>query len=141
MHDIEMFSPATYQFIIFMEAIIIGFILGFLLDFYRSLRNTISLSHNITILTDFIFWIVATVSSLVLLVLILWGEVHLYTYFGLVGGFFIYYFLLSRYILFLWNKVFGIVMIIIRFLLKCIRSLLVICMFVKFPFFNRKLKR
>ncbi len=106
MNNINIISPAGYQFFLFAKALLLGFGLGFLLDFYRSVRALINFSFRVTFFVDLFFWIVVTAISMSVLLIFLWGEVHLYTYVGITCGFLAYYFLLSRYLLSFWRKVF-----------------------------------
>lgn len=141
MNNIEIISPATYQFIIFLEAIIIGFSLGFLLDFYRSLRYAIKLSYRVTFFADILFWIIVTTASLFIMLIVLWGEVHLYTYAGLVVGFIIYYLLLSRYIIKFWYKIFGFLAVIINKFLKYLRRLASLRLIARTPYINSSIQK
>jgi len=104
--SLEQTSPAFFQFVLLVEAIAVGFGLGFLWDFYRVLRLNIKLSLKITFFTDLLFWLLLTLLVLFLLIIYWRGEIHIYTYVGLASGYFLYLVLLSSFIQSFWQKIF-----------------------------------
>lgn len=106
MNNINFISPAGYQFFLFAKALLLGFVLGFLLDFYRSLKALINMSFRATFFADLFFWLAVSAISVSVLLVFLWGEIHFYAYAGITCGFLAYYFLLSRHLLFFWRRVF-----------------------------------
>jgi spore cortex biosynthesis protein YabQ len=106
MNNTYFISPAGYQFFLFAKALLLGFVLGFLLDFYRSLKALINMSFRATFFADLFFWIAVSAISVSVLLVILWGEIHFYAYAGITCGFLVYHFLLSRYLLIFWRRAF-----------------------------------
>ena len=106
MGSLEQTSPALFQFVLLVEAIVVGFGLGFLWDFYRVLRLNIRPSLKITFFTDLLFWVLLTLVVLFLLIIYWRGEIHIYTYVGLALGYFLYLVLLSSFIQSFWQGIF-----------------------------------
>lgn len=86
------------QALTFAVTIAIGALLGILFDFYRVVQGLIRPRAVFTSVTDFIYWVVATVIIFFGLLASNWGELRAYVFIGLCGGAIIYFRLLSRYI-------------------------------------------
>lgn len=82
----------------FVVTIAIGALLGILFDFYRVVHGRVRPRAIFTSVSDFIYWIAATVIIFAGLVASNWGELRAYVFIGLLGGAIIYFRLLSRYI-------------------------------------------
>jgi spore cortex biosynthesis protein YabQ len=93
------------QIQIFLVTLLTGAFLGIIFDFYRVLRGVFRPRFVMTTVADFIYWIVATATVLVSLLLCNWLELRLYVFLGLLGGGAAYYRLLSRYAIYLMIRV------------------------------------
>lgn len=89
------------QIQIFLVTLLTGAFLGIIFDFYRVLRGVFRPRFVMTTVADLIYWIVATATVLVSLLLCNWLELRLYVFLGLLGGGVAYYRLLSRYAIYL----------------------------------------
>lgn len=89
------------QIQIFLGTLLTGALLGIIFDFYRVLRGIFRPRFIATTMADFVYWIVATATVLISLLLYNWLELRLYVFLGLLGGAAGYYRLFSRYAIFL----------------------------------------
>lgn len=86
------------QSLTFAVTIAIGALLGILFDFYRVVLGRVRPRAIFTSVSDFIYWIVATIIVFGGLIASNWGELRAYVFIGLFGGAIIYFKLLSRHI-------------------------------------------
>lgn len=86
----------TIQAETFAVLAITGVLLGFLFDFYRVLRGIHKPRSIITYLSDFVYWLIATVIAGGALLYSNWGEMRLYVVIALLAGAWGYFRLLSR---------------------------------------------
>lgn len=103
-------SIALAQFLAFLEAVALGGALAACYDIYRALhprRPRRRLSVVLLIIADCLFWVLAAFACLAVMIRFRWGEVYFYTYLGLAGGGAGYFYLLSRFLLPFWNKLFA----------------------------------
>lgn len=101
-------SPAVQQLIAFLEALAMGAFFAAVYDLYRSLRMQFRrLPAALSVTADCLFWIAAAAATILFLVYRRWGEIYAYTYCGLAGGFIIYFYFFSSFLLPLWQKGFG----------------------------------
>jgi len=99
------FSPALEQLIAFLEALALGALFAFTFDLYRALRLLFRrLPPALSAAADCLFWLAAAVAAVSFLIYRRWGEIHLYIYIGLAGGFLLYIRFLSGYLLPLWLR-------------------------------------
>jgi spore cortex biosynthesis protein YabQ len=89
------------QLQIFLVTLLTGALLGVIFDFYRVLRGVFRPRFMITTVADLVYWVVATVTVLVSLLLCNWLELRLYVFLGMLGGGVAYYRLFSRYAIYL----------------------------------------
>lgn len=108
-----MFLSITDQVIILLAAIYGGFLLGFIFDSYRFIRDIFRLGKLITIIGDIVFWVL----SLTLILLIVYGSnsglIRVYQLLGFAIGVLVYFKFLSR-----------IVQSLLNVLVHCLRSLI-----------------
>ncbi len=110
-------SLVLEQFYAFLESLVVGITLGACFDLYRALR--LQGKRRITVLsviTDCLFWIGAAAACIAVIIVRRWGEVYLYNYLAIAGGFAGYINFFSRFLLPLWFRLFGLI-------LHCIISL------------------
>ncbi len=101
-------SPAVQQLIAFLEALLLGSVYAAVYDFYRSIGVQIRrFSAALSFSADCIFWIAAAAATIAFLVYRRWGEIFVYTYGGLAGGFIIYFNFFSKYLFPVWVKGFS----------------------------------
>jgi len=84
------------QVIIFSLIITLGVMLGFIFDFYRTLRQIWCPGYWGTSLGDVVFWIIVTAFSYLFLILVTWGEVRLYVFIAITIGVALYLKFFSR---------------------------------------------
>lgn len=108
--------------------IFIGFAAGFIFDFYHTCKKYFRVAPWLHIPLDFFLWVLITIISAFLLVLVNWGEVRLYIFLAMGFGLIIYYLLLSKTVKkiygFFIDKTLGMIKFMIRYL----------CRFLKFIF-------
>ncbi len=98
------YSPALYQFEIFMVALLIGKAIGISIDFYRVLRNYYAPGLRVTFFVDFIFWCILTAVIMAVIMFKLWGQMYFFSYLGLASGYLIYTYLFSRHVILFWLR-------------------------------------
>lgn len=116
--------PVGEQFTSFFFTLVIGLVLGVLIDAYRGFRR---LSHPrplTTILGDFFLWLFLALLAFFLLLLNNWGEVRVYVLVGIGIGLIAYRYWFSTMVLSLWYK----------FFLFLGRVFKLICLTIIFPF-------
>lgn len=107
--------PVGEQFTSFFFTIIIGFVLGVLIDAYRSFHR-LSRPRPIAItLGDFFLWLFLALLVFFLLLLNNWGEVRGYVLLGMGFGFIFYHLWFSRIIQLFWYKFFFLIGKIFRY--------------------------
>lgn len=108
MHLLSGSSPALQQLIAFFEALLLGTLYAAVYDFYRSVGVRLRrFSAVLSFAADCLFWIAAAAVTIVFLVYRRRGEIYGYTYGGLAGGFFIYFYFFSKYLFPVWKKGFS----------------------------------
>ncbi len=101
-------SPAVQQLIAFLEAMAMGAFYAAVYDLYRALRMQFRrLPAAISVTADCLFWVAAAVATILFLFYRRRGEIYTYTYGGLAGGFIVYFYFFSNYLLPIWQKGFG----------------------------------
>lgn len=95
------------QLYAFLEAFFQGCILAACFDFYRALRMYLFKRKKpvISVIADLFFWLLVTIIFIITIILRRWGDIHLYTYAGLILGCAAYFYLLSGFFFHLWLKV------------------------------------
>lgn len=78
------------QLIIFFSVIIWGSFIGIIFDIYRSLRQFWRPGKWGTSLGDLVFWLIITLMTYFVLLLVSWGEVRFYVFLGMGIGLVIY---------------------------------------------------
>lgn len=105
MTGLSVSSPVVQQLAAFLEAAALGALFAFFYDLYRAVRMQFRrLPSVLSVAADCFFWIAAAAAAILFLVYRRWGEIHIYIYIGLAGGFMIYLHYLSKYLLPLWQK-------------------------------------
>lgn len=100
-------STAVQQMVAFLEAVALGALFAAFYDLYRVVRIQFRrLPPVLSVAADCFFWIAAAAAAILFLVYRRWGEIYVYIYVGLAGGFIIYLHNFSRYLLPFWQKVF-----------------------------------
>lgn len=101
-------SPAIQQLVAFLEAVALGVLFAASYDLYRAMRMQFRrFPPVLSVATDCFFWIAAAAAAILFLVYRRWGEIYIYIYIGLAGGFMIYLHYFSKYLLPLWQKTFA----------------------------------
>lgn len=117
-------SLVLEQFYAFLESLVLGISLGACFDLYRALqlqgrRRSVT---AVSVITDCLFWILAAVACIAVIIARRWGEMYLYNYLSLTGGFIGYIYFFSRFLLPLWIRLFGLILncliSLVRFLVK-----------------------
>lgn len=130
-------NSAPYsQEIVFFAALVGGFLLGVLWDFYRLLRHYIPISSIGTALGDILYWIISLVLGLNIIIKVSWGNIRFFILFAFLLGALLYFYLFSSIILKLCIclidfvihtiiKVYKIIIFPIKFLIKSLKNLLI----------------
>lgn len=130
-------NSAPYsQEIVFLAALIGGFLLGVLWDFYRLLRHYIPLSNLGTAFGDILYWIISLILGLNIIIKISWGNIRFFILFAFLLGALLYFYIFSGIILKLCIslidfvihtiiKVYNIIIFPIKFLIKSLKNLLI----------------
>jgi spore cortex biosynthesis protein YabQ len=119
-------SMVLEQLYAFLEALTLGAALAACYDIYRAVRRQGFRRPPAAALfvVDLLFWLLASLACLAAFIVRRWGEVHFYTYLGLGGGSVCYFYLLSRFLLPAWNKLFAIVFRLCRKIFRLLEHLL-----------------
>jgi spore cortex biosynthesis protein YabQ len=110
---VEPASPhGLAQLFSFLEATGLGALLAFCFDLYRALCSQTKryLPKIILFAADCLFWVVAALSCIAVIIFLMWGEIYYYSYLGLAAGFGLYLLSISRFLLPFWNRVFAAVL-------------------------------
>ena len=75
----------------FAATIAAGLSLGLLFDLYRLWRRATGPKKTVTVLSDILFWVIATPLTYVYLLMGNWGELRFYVFVGLLLGLFLYF--------------------------------------------------
>ncbi|MBS4537584.1 spore cortex biosynthesis protein YabQ [Clostridium sp. D2Q-11] len=95
------------QFHVFLTTLYGGLIIGFIYDLYRIFRYYCQPKKVATFIEDTIFWIIISITTLVLLFYSNWAQLRWYIFLGFIIGFFLYRKLLSDIIIKILNYIFG----------------------------------
>ncbi len=87
------------QILNFVYSIALGMIFGILYDFLRAFRLIKNHSEIIVFTEDIIYFLLLSISTFVFLITATNGQIRAYILFGIIIGFLIYYFTLSRLII------------------------------------------
>lgn len=87
------------QVLLLATAISLGFLIGFLFDMYRRLRNITSPGPLATFIGDLGFWLIVTVVAFYLLYKVNFVQVRGYFFLGLGTGLIFYFHFISRHII------------------------------------------
>lgn len=100
MSSLAVSSPAFQQAVAFLEAAVLGLFFALFFDLYRAVRLQFRrFPPFLSAAADCFFWLAAAAAAVLFFVYRRWGEIHIYIYIGLAGGFICYLRYLSRYIL------------------------------------------
>jgi spore cortex biosynthesis protein YabQ len=135
-------SLVLEQLYSFLESLVLGVALGASFDLYRAIRLQ-GRRRSVTalsVLTDCLFWIVAAAACIAVIIARRWGEMYVYNYLSIAGGFIGYIYFISRFLLPLWIRLFG---FILNFLISLVRFLLKVVSVFTSPFrwFGRRAGR
>ncbi|MEG0180427.1 MAG: spore cortex biosynthesis protein YabQ [Peptostreptococcaceae bacterium] len=82
-----------------------GIVIGFLLDFYRALRNNFKILKYVSFIFDIIFWLIITLTIFITINALEKFDLRYYHFVALFLGFILYYNTISKYILMFFNKI------------------------------------
>lgn len=119
--------PVLEQFQSFFFTILIGFLIGIIVDGYRTLCDRLPLVRTARTVTDIIIWLFLTGLVFFLLLLNNWGEVRAYVLIGMAIGAIIYRQKFSTYVVRWWRLVFlmaGKLILIILFPFRLMQKIL-----------------
>ncbi|HHX51028.1 MAG TPA: spore cortex biosynthesis protein YabQ [Clostridia bacterium] len=112
--------PVWQQLQFFFQTILIGIVVGILVDFYRTVRRLSNPRQWITITGDFIFWVFLTVLVFYFLLLVNWGQVRAYVFIGMIIGLLVYAHFFSPFVLLFWFRFMGFCLASVKFLLSVV---------------------
>jgi spore cortex biosynthesis protein YabQ len=126
----------TTQVQAFFIVIFAGLFFGALFDSYRVFRGIIRPGTILTPILDLVFWLITTPALFFLLLIGNWGELRFYVFIGLALGLFLYFTVLTHFILTLFlniatalrgviNLISQIVITVISFPVLLIREIIV----------------
>lgn len=115
-----MILPINRQIYYLLTTFVAGLLIGILFDIYRIVRGFNSPNKLITAFSDFLFWIFSAIMIFSFFFITNNGELRYYTFVGILIGLFIYFKLISlfileslRFIMYYIIKFFRIIMILI----------------------------
>lgn len=76
-----------------------GLCIGLLFDFFRIQRKLFKTHDFITYIQDILFWIISGIILIFVIMKYTNGEIRIYMILGIIIGFFIYFCLISKYII------------------------------------------
>lgn len=100
---------------IFLLSIGFGFFTGFVFEIIKSVRKVFTESKRAIFIQDILSFLIFTVLIFLFLLCVCSGEIRLYTLFGLLCGYLIYYFTLGYILCLLFDKA-------VNFLKKLIKN-------------------
>lgn len=98
--------PVLEQFQSFFFTVLIGLLLGFIVDGYRTLANRVPGKSALRMAGDILLWVFLAGLVFFLLLLNNWGEVRAYVLIGMAVGLMIYRRKCSSYVVRFWQTVF-----------------------------------
>lgn len=98
--------PVLEQLISFFFTILIGFLIGIIVDGYRTLSSRLSFPRAVRMVGDIILWLFLAGLVFFLLLLNNWGEVRAYVLIGMAVGLIVYRQKFSPYIVCFWRMMF-----------------------------------
>lgn len=107
----------AYSFLFFS---INGVIIGLIFDFFRILRKAFKTNNLITYIEDILFWILTGISIIIFMCNFSDGNLRLYMLIGLILGFLIYIFTISKYIIKFFVYIINILKKVMNYILKII---------------------
>jgi len=121
------------QFASFFFTLVIGVILGVIIDAYRSFHRLVRLSPFIIAAGDFLLWLFLALLVFFLLLFNNWGEIRAYVFIGIGVGLIIYHYWFSKSMLYFWyklffliGKIFKLFFAVILFPFRLFKSLLIV---------------
>lgn len=108
----------------FIITIATGIILGVMLDFYRIFRINIRKHYLCTMVTDLIYWLLATIVIFIALLIGNWGELRLYVFLGLAVGAISYFRIFSKKFIFIVMSFITTTKILISKVIYCIKIII-----------------
>lgn len=102
-----MLMSTSNQVYIFLSAVYMGIIIGFIYDIYRVVRILSNPTKLVTGIMDILFWVTVTLLSIIGFFYVSSGEIRLYNIIGLAIGWMLYLLTLSRYIIRLLKIIFA----------------------------------
>lgn len=104
----ELRSQVLEQFLLFAESLAFGVILGAGFDIYRALRLQFKKRPfaALSVIADCLFWVGAAAVCILVILARHWGQIYLYSYLAIAGGFSGYIYFFSRFLLSPWICVF-----------------------------------
>ncbi len=115
--------PVAEQIISFLLLVILGGLVGFIYDIYRTVRRVWQPKYWGTLFGDTLFWLLITVISYAFLLLSNWGEVRLYVFLAMGLGFSAYLRCLSKPVLRRMFKAYLTVSMIFSYIFKIFRRI------------------
>ncbi len=87
------------DFNVFCAFILIGFLIGFIFDFFRILRKVYKTSNFVTVIEDITFWLISGTILLIGIFILNGGKIRAFLFIGIVIGLFLYISVISKYII------------------------------------------
>ncbi len=119
------------QFASFFFTLVIGLILGAIIDAHRSFHRLVRPPFLIVTLGDFLLWLILALLVFFLLLFNNWGEIRAYVFIGMGTGLAIYHYWFSKTMLSFWynlllfaGKIVKLLFLIVIFPFKLLKSLL-----------------
>ncbi|QCX33755.1 spore cortex biosynthesis protein YabQ [Caloramator sp. E03] len=94
-----MILPINTQIYYFLSTTVAGVIIGIMFDIYRIIRGFNNPNRLITAFSDLLFWIFAAIVLFIFFFITNNGELRYYTFVGIIIGLFLYFELISKFIL------------------------------------------
>ena len=91
--------PMASQILALVIMVVTGLVTGFMFDVYRVVRSLVQPNRQMSVVMDFIFWLMVTPVIFVLLIACNWGQLRLYVFLGMALGLFCYFQLFSEAVL------------------------------------------
>ena len=96
------------QAIDFFEFVLIGMLISFIFDFFRSYRKIKKVNTVVVIIQDIIYFIIVTLIIIFSIVKVLDSQIRLYIFMGIILGSSVYFSTISKYIIKLYIYTFNI---------------------------------
>lgn len=94
----------TYQIVVFVTSVVLGFILNLIFDFFKIIELLFGKGELKIFIVDVIYFIFCAFISFLYMMVVSAGEIRIFYIAGEAAGWLLSHFTIGRYIFFIWTK-------------------------------------